>query len=119
MVLLGRRLVLPDRRQGFPQLQQRGLDDGLRLLELRDFFSRVDAVLFEVVDLLFESGQSFFDGARRGFGFPLALQTTPGRLSHPIGRALSRLANGADHVGIHANRQLFYQVRSFRFHVTF
>jgi hypothetical protein len=47
VVLLGRRLVLLDRHQGFPQFQQRGLSDGFRLLEFRDFFSQVGPVLFE------------------------------------------------------------------------
>ena len=47
LVLLDRRLVLLDRRQGFPQVQQRGLSDGFRLLEFRDFSSQVGPVLFE------------------------------------------------------------------------
>jgi hypothetical protein len=47
VVVLGRRLVLLDRRQGSPQFQQRGLNDGFRLLEFRDFFSQVGPVLFE------------------------------------------------------------------------
>ena len=49
VVLLGRRLVLLDRRQGSPQFQQRGLNDGFRLLEFRDFFSQLGHFLFQPV----------------------------------------------------------------------
>ena len=109
VVLLARRLVLLDRRQGSPQFQQRGLSDGVRLLELRDFFSQLR-------DLWFQPVHSRGGGGVRVSAVPLALQTIPGRLSKPIGCALSRFLNGFHRVGIHAERDLLHKIRLLRFH---
>ena len=97
VVLLGRRLVLLDRRQGSPQFQQRGLNDGFRLLEFRDFFSQLR-------DLRFQPVHSRVGGGVRVSAVPLALQTIPGRLSKPIARAFAGFLDGFHRVGIHAER---------------
>ena len=101
----------------FSHVQQRGLNDGFRLLEPGDFLSRVNAVFLEVVDALLESGYLLFEFAGRGFRLSLAVDPIPGRLPQPIGRALPRFLDGADHLGVHADRQLFHQIRMLRLHV--
>ena len=109
VVLLGRRLVLLDRRQGSPQFQQRGLNDGFRLLEFRDFFSQLR-------DLRFQPVHSRVAGGGRVSAVPLALQTIPGRLSKPIARAFAGFLDGFRHVGIHADGESFRVFQLFRFH---
>ena len=89
----------------FSHVQQRGLNDGFRLLEPSDFLSRVNAVFLEVVDALLEGGYLLFEFAGRGFRLSLAVDPIPGRLPQPIGRALPRFLDGADHLGVHADRQ--------------
>ncbi|MEI2804435.1 MAG: hypothetical protein V9G18_00315 [Albidovulum sp.] len=116
VVLLGRRLVLLDRRQGFPQVQQRGLNDGFRLLEPGDFLSRVDAVFLEVVDVLLEGGHLLFEVAGRGFGSPLALDATPNRLTQPIALALSRFSDRRNRVSIQAKIDVLGEFRFDVFH---
>jgi len=51
-------------------------------------------------------------------GFPPVARrrSIPGRLPQPIGRALPRFLDGADHLGVHADRQLFHQIRVLRLH---
>ena len=102
-------VVLLDRRQGFPHLHHRGVRDGLRLLEPGDFF-------LQTFGLLLESGDLLFEFASRGFYPPLAVDPIPGGLPKPIGRALPRFLNGADHLGVDAERDLFHKIRFFRFH---
>ena len=105
-----------DRRQTSPHLQQRGLNDGFRLLELRDFFSRVDAVFLEVVDALLEGGYLLFEFAGRGFRLPLAVDPIPGRSSKPVGRALPRFSDGFHRVVVHSDGESFHVFRFFGFH---
>jgi hypothetical protein len=95
-------LIVLNRDQHFSRFRLCGLRDGVRWLELRDFFSQWD-------HFLFQPAHSRLGGVGRVRAVPLALQTIPGRLSKPIGRALSRFLNGFHRVGIHAERDLLHK----------